>query len=279
MIFEHTSYRQYLRDVLASRIQKNPSYSLRAMARSLGLAQSQLSEVMSGKANLSIARALRVTQSLQLEPTESDYFCWLLQLEVESDPRTRDALLSKVSALRQAQSVGPIHDLTIDQFKQISDWYHSAILELPSLKHVELNAEGVASALGISKLDAQVAIDRLVRLDLLEPLSPNRYRRVHPTLQVRSEVPNSALRTFYRQMFEKASSALDTQTPSERLSGYETLAFSPEALPEVKDALEQFFQQVLRISKKYPEKRAVYHLLVHFFELTQKTSRTKGKRK
>jgi uncharacterized protein (TIGR02147 family) len=276
MIFEHTNYRNYLKELLAERIQKNPAYSLRAMAQNLGLVNSQLSEVINGKANLSLTNALKVAHKLGLSDSESEYFCWLLQLEAESDLVAREVILGKVNRLRQAQVARPMHDLTVDQFKQISDWHHSAILELVSLDGFELSPENVAEALGISKLDAGVAIDRLERLELIERSESGSYRRVHQALVVRSPVQNAAMRNFYRQMMQKASDALESQTPDQRLSGYETLTFSSEALPEAREAIDQFFDEMIRISRKYPRKTEVYHLLVHFFNLIQGSGQGQG---
>lgn len=50
-------YRAFLNQKLKRRIEKNPAYSLRAMAKHLGLAPSMLSDVLSGKRNLSLDHA------------------------------------------------------------------------------------------------------------------------------------------------------------------------------------------------------------------------------
>ena len=40
-------------------------------------------------------------------------------------------------------------------------------------------------------------------------------------------------------------------------------------MPEIKQAVEEFFENVSRISNKHPKKQNVYHLLVHFFNVTK----------
>jgi uncharacterized protein (TIGR02147 family) len=273
MIFEHSNHRSYLRDVLSERIRKNPAYSLRAMARQLGLVCSQLSEVMSGKGGLSLASAIRVARKLELSEEETEYFCWLVQLEGETDPGVRETLVQKVNRLRSARNARPLQDLSVDQFRQIADWYHSAIIELAGLPGFEFAPAAIAAMLGITRLEAEVALERLERLELLYRDERGRWRRSEEDIQVRSPVRNAAMRMFYRQMMDKASAALETQTPDERLSGYETLTFSPEALPEARAAIDGFFEEMLRLSRKYPRNNHVYHLLVHFFDLTQGLSR------
>lgn len=76
------------------------------------------------------------------------------------------------------------------------------------------------------------------------------------------------MRNFFRQMMQKASEALETQTPKERVSGYETLAFSPEALPKAKEIIEKCFNEMITLGRQYPKKKDVYHLAIHFFNLT-----------
>src|SRR5262249_22825715 len=156
----------------------------------------------------------------------------LVQFESETDPRARDILLQKLNRVRAPHVKRPFNDLTVDQFKQISEWYHSAILELADVADFEFTPANIAGRLGISKLDAEVALERLSRLELLHRDENGKWKRIEGDLLFTSPVQNAALRSFYRQMMEKASEALEEQTPDERVSGYETLTFSKEALPE-----------------------------------------------
>jgi uncharacterized protein (TIGR02147 family) len=276
MLMEHANYRSYLRDLLAEKIQKNPAFSLRAMAQQLGLQSSQLSEVINGKANFSLSSAVKVANKIGLTGDEADYFCLLVQIEAEADLTSRDLLLQKLNRLRAPHIKRVVSDLTVDQFKQISEWYHSVILELADLADFYFTPQNIAKVLGISKLDAEVAVDRLARLELLIKTKKGGWKRIPEDLQVRSPVQNTALRAFYRQMLNKASDALDSQTPNERLSGYETLTLSKESLPEAREAYEKFFDEMVRISRKCSKKTAVYHVLVHCFNLTPKLT---GKKK
>jgi uncharacterized protein (TIGR02147 family) len=276
MLLEHVSYRSYLKALLAEKIQKNSAFSLRAMALQLGIQSSQLSEVINGRANFSLTSAVKVSNKIGLKEEETDYFCLLVQLESENDPATRDILLQKVNRARARQVQQPIQDLTVDQFKQISEWYHSAILELSDLTHFNFTPENIATTLAITKLEASVAIERLERLELLIKNENGGWTRTPEDIRVNSPHQNTALKTFYKQMLTKASDALDAQTPSERLSGYETMTFSEDAIPEAREAYEKFFSEMIRISKKCKQKTAVYHVLVHCFNLTQNL---KGKKK
>ncbi|MEK7692130.1 MAG: TIGR02147 family protein, partial [Bdellovibrionota bacterium] len=77
-VFQHSSYRPYLRSVLADRISRNPAYSLRSMASHLGMAPSSFSEVLKGRTGLSLQAAARIARKLGLSEDESEYFALLV---------------------------------------------------------------------------------------------------------------------------------------------------------------------------------------------------------
>ena len=267
MIFEHTHYRGFLRAVLSERLKKNPRYSLRAMAKQLGIQSSQLSEVLNGKANISIPNARRIALKLDLTKNEAEYFCLWVELETERDPLVREGLVSRMKDLNPEGR--KVSDLSVDLFRQISDWQHSAILELVNLKNFELAPDSISKKLGISKLEAQVSLDRLERLELLARDAQGKWYRPDNDIRFTAGNDKTALYAFYRQMFKKVSESLNTQKPgSERISGFQTIPLSKEALPEIDQAVDRFYEEIIRIARKYPNKDSVYNLMVHFINLT-----------
>jgi hypothetical protein len=64
-----------------------------------------------------------------------------------------------------------VHDLSLEVFRTLSDWYHLPILELTNVSSFELTPVSAAKALGISTAEAEAAIERLLRLELLEASS------------------------------------------------------------------------------------------------------------
>lgn len=180
MIYEHTSYRSYLKEVLADRTRKNPKYSLRAMAKQIGFASSSLSEVMSGTTNFSLKSARKLAAKLALASDETEYLCLLVQLESTREPEIRESLLERLTSLRPKKI--PMHDLSVDQFKQVSEWYYSPILEMIHLNNFEITPTSVSKKLGISKIEAEVAIERLIRLEFLEINKKDKLQAVHGRL-------------------------------------------------------------------------------------------------
>jgi uncharacterized protein (TIGR02147 family) len=276
MIFEHTSYRGYLRATLAERVGKNSKYSLRAMATQLGMAPSSLSQVIKGTKNLSLETALQVATRAGLKSKEIRYFCLLVQAENEKNPILKDSFIQQINQNRPG-SREKIRDLNVDQFKMISDWYHFPILELTKVADFEFNSKNIAKRLGISPVQAEAALERLERLMLLERGENGKYIEDTNRMVASSIAPNAALRSFHKQMLEKAIESLETQTHLEKVLGSETFAVDAEKINEAREIINDFFERMVKLCTESSKKSDVYHLGVQFFNLTQIKKNKKNK--
>lgn len=123
-------------------------------------------------------------KKLKLSKVESDYLCLLGQLESETDSELRENIVKELTRLNPVRI--PMQDLTIDQYKQISDWHQSAILELVYLDGFKFTPEKVAKKIGISKAEAELAKERLLHLELLSVSKDGTYQRQSGALQMRA---------------------------------------------------------------------------------------------
>jgi uncharacterized protein (TIGR02147 family) len=276
MIFECADYRTYLKRTLSERVLKNPSYSMRSLAKQLEMAPSMLSSVLNGKRNLSVENALKISGRLGLAENESEYLSLLVQLEGADTLERKSALQAKLKALNPEHGV---HDLTIDRFRMISTWYHLPILEMAEMNDGPLDSEKAAALLGISKIDAGLALDRLERLELLERDQMGRYRKVHDNLLAGSDMPDEGLRSYHRQMLEKAIVSIGEQSPQEKMIGSFNVAFDPALLGEAKRLQKDFFVKLGKLAERGRARRKIYHISQVFFDLTRSRSLAPTERK
>src|SRR5262249_9620587 len=141
-------------------------YSLRRLARDLGLAHSSLSAILAGKSDLSLQKAFQVAKALELNSTETDYFCLLVQERNIKEEATRAEIRKKIAKL-SARELSRPRTLSLMQFRAISEWHPFAILGLASLSGFVFNPSNVATRLGIPLIEAEIAITRLIKLGLL----------------------------------------------------------------------------------------------------------------
>lgn len=271
-VLDHQSYRTYLKSVLAETERTNPAFSLRAFALKLDLAPSYLSAILKGKKNLSHERAMNLASRLKLKAKEQEYFCLLVQIESTADPALKE------SYLKRAQSLNPrteIQNLSLDHFKVISDWYHFAILTSTELSNTEITAQNLTKLLGLSKPEAELALERLERLEMLEKDENGHYQKTNSNPRFVSESPNAALRKFHSQTLTKAIESLETQSPKEKIIGSETFAIDSGLLEEFRDLTERFFNEATALAQKSKKKDQVYHLGLQFFKFTQNSFKEK----
>lgn len=176
---EHNlGFRLLLQDEFSRRCRINPRYSVRAFARQLDLDSSTLSQILSGKRNLSGKQIKKLSEKSGIRP-----------------PATADV---------------PDFDLlALDSFSVISDWYHYAILDLTCLKSFKNNPKWIAAKLSISEPEARQAVERLIRLGMLKTAGGKLVKAKRFYTNYSEGVTSAAHREYQRQVIKKALEAID----------------------------------------------------------------------
>jgi uncharacterized protein (TIGR02147 family) len=245
-----------LREKLTERQLKNPSYSLRALARFLGFNPAILSMILNGKRQASAKVALQIADGLCLSPEE--------RLELfQSYAPSQNA--EKKSSAEIRQSV----ELQADTFRLISDWYHFAILSLAETQDFQSDATFVANRLGISKKLAEGALDRLLRLGLLEESEDGRLQVTGQNYTTSSDIKSLSLRKSHFKNLELAQRSLETDALEERDFSAVTMAIDPTLLPQAKARIRKFREELAAFLSS-GSKNEVYKMCVQLFPLTKK---------
>lgn len=245
--------RLLLEGEFARRCARNPRYSLRAFAQFLGVSHSLLSLVLSGKRPVSLKMLRRMAQALDMQG--------------EDNARLQLALGNSFAARIPTPD---FEQVSLDTFALIADWYHYAILSLLSLPKVKLEARYISRKLGISELQARLAIGRLKRLKLIEPCEGGAgWRQSTRPLKVENTVPHSATRQHQRQMLYKAEQSMENDPFEVRDLSSMTLAMDPIDLPYARKRIQQFRRQLVAELESRHTPRAVYHLAVQLYPVTK----------
>jgi len=266
MIFNHSDYRSYLREVYTNQLAKNPSYSLRAFARKLGMAPSSLSEILSGKKRISHEMALKIAGQLNLKEKETRYFSLLADIESAGSESLREDLTKQIQKLNRHRAVAT---LDVEIFRAVSEWYHIALMEMTRLPHLDFEPRKLARQLGITAVEVNAAIQRLEKLELIEKDAKGRYRKVQDNVLFSTPGKNEALRKYHQQMLMQASKALEKQEPSERFVGSETFIFDEKLLGDANAILEECFEKMVELATRSKNPKHVFHLGIQLFSLTK----------
>lgn len=260
MIYDYESIATLLAAELRRRVQSNPSYSLRSFARNLHLSPGALSEILKGRRELSLRSVSAVAKAIGLNASEAKHLLRLAQ-NAKAEKAGEHEIL-KGPNLNADQRI-----LSEQIFSLVSEWYHFAILNLLECEDFKWSAVWISSRLGISRIQAQMAMDLLLRLRMVE-MKSGRYQGTSEHVVSSSEIPSEAIRKYHQQILNKASVALEAQAVAEREFSGIGLALDAALIPAIKKEIAEFQD---RLIGKYSrgKKRDVYFMEVAFFKLTQ----------
>jgi len=251
------NFRLFLQAELVRRCEKNPSYSLRAFARSLNIHHSALSRILRGKRGLSKNVFTTLAEALNLGPKETEAFKKNISFDDES-------------------SGADFQDLTIDTFTVISEWYHDAILELMQLKNFKTDPKWISKVLGITVSEVNIAIERLVRLDLIDINAKGEWisHAAHTEVGIDSPYTTAALRKYQKQILKMAIGSIDEISRDRRHNISSTVAIDTNDLDEVKKLINQFRRKLSKfVQRKNVKADQVYQLGICFYPLTKKNKK------
>lgn len=238
---------------------KNPSYSLRAFARRLGLVPSAMSELINGKRGISRKRAEALLDRLMLDPVAKENLLCTIPFSIR---RSRDPSLK----------TKPQTQLSVDHYHTIAEWYHFAILSLAETEGFRCKPEWIAKRLGISEAVAAQAIDRMLRLEMLEKISDKEWRTTGLSYNTSDHIANLSLRKAHHENLELAAESLNRDPVEQRDFVSTTMAIDPTLIPEAKRRIRQFHQELSAFLES-GKKTEVYKVSLQMIPLTVQEKR------
>ena len=248
-------YQIILENEFQCRLAKNAAYSMRSFARDLAISPSALSEIISGKRGLSVLKASSLVNQMDLPVKNKDIF-------IDSVKSTKARYKNKTK-----KNHSQFLQIQMDNFTVISDWYHFAILNLTKLEQFESNTNWIANRLGITEEETDKAIERLVRLSLLEKID-GQYKRVEKTLRTSEDVPSNAIKAHHKQILNKALLSVDNHTVKERALSATTIAIKKDKLDLAKQKIKKFREDMTECLGDEKAER-IYNLNIQFIPMDQ----------
>jgi len=252
-------FRLLLQESLIQKCQLNPSYSLRAYARSLGIASSALSSILNGKRPITEKMKVRLGMALGLSATDIE----TLQ-RGEYEPKVSN---KKTIQFRQ---------IALDTFAVISDWHHYAILELTQVKGFQSNPDYISKKLGVTKSEINFAIERLKRLGFLTEVN-GKWTDTTPNngfiTSVNDKKTSMASKKMQKQILEKSIEALEKVSPDKRSHTSITMAIDTADLLKAFEIIKNFRRNLNQNMDSASVKTNVYQLHIGFFPVEKEEER------
>lgn len=257
-----TNPRLLLQRELERRCQDNPKYSLRAFARALDLSPTILSLVLSGKRPLSRQSAHKIMNHLLLCPDERAVLLEWANTKPGKRKQPEEMLSDTIADDTN------IHQMSLDSFALISDWFHLAILSLLEISGARFDARWIARTLGISKIEAEAAMERLQRMGLIERIN-GRWKQATAPIRIGNDVPTAATKKFQRQLLLKAIESIENDPDETRDFSSMTLAMDPAQIPYARKRIRMFRRQLSDELEAMGAPKRVYKLTVQIFPVSR----------
>lgn len=259
-------YSNIIRRELELRTEKNTRYSLRAFAKSLGFEATVISQILSGKRIPSYKTAERLIQKLSLEPGQAkDFLASLAEVQKGRGLERMNQFMKETFAPSEVEG-STVQDLSIDYFRVIADWYHIAIMELTFVDGFQSNLNWIAKELEITVLEAKLAVERLLKLGLIESRNGKLIKTKERLTTADKAVTTPALRKHQKQLLNKAMHSLENDPIEIRSMSGMMMVADPSLIPEARKLIDECNKKVSRLLQS-GQKTQVYQLQVSLYPI------------
>lgn len=253
-------FRGWLQREFCKRRDKNPQYSIRAFAKYLNLAAPTVSHLLAGKRKPSPRFVTNLFKRLDATPGEQKLILSSLKSKTNlSDPELK-------SSARDYQLIA------LDAFKLIADWHHYAILEMTAVKGFKSDYAWIARQIGISVPEAQQAVERMIRLDLLEEKDGALIKTAGFVTNYDEGVTSSALKQLQRFVLQRALDSIDTVPAEDKDITSMTMAIDEKKIPEAKKLIKKFRRDLCAFMED-GERTRVFNLGIQLYPISKSSKK------
>lgn len=267
-LLDYLDYRQYLRDVYEWRKSRGEAFfSYRYMAARIGIDAGYLVKLLQGKVHLGESSIEPTMKLLHLEGKSAAFF---QQLVAFGKARTDRQINDEFHKLMAIKGIGA-RTLDEDRFAFYQSWHHSAIRALVGILPFRGDFASLAKRLSpaITEDQARDSIELLERLELIHKTPEGDWELTERFVTTGDGWRSQAVRAFQGQTLELAKESLERHSPEIRDISTVTVTLSREDMPELRERIAQFRQDILRMARESRHQEAVFQLNVQLFPLTE----------
>lgn len=256
----YRDFRAYLRDHYTWKKARRPGFSWRLLAKLAGLqSPNYLHLVATGKRNLAEESSARVASALGLEGDEAALFCALVSLDRAQDDLTRRNVEEKAAGLVQRLSR---QWLGAEQLDALRAWSTLVVFESLRLDSPPRDADAVATLLG--KRVSRAAVEASLRTLQDNGLVIMEAGRLRPGSSSEVGVSHTQspelTRRYFQECLEAWMDILPGVGPAEGMFRVVTLPTNIDCLPELKERVRAFQDEIVAWLEAQPGKDRVVQL-------------------
>lgn len=267
-IFEFSRIGAYLAAYVNWKKATTRQFSFQALARGMeGVSVSLLHMVARGERAPTQVLVHRLAKTLKLSQRELEFALALAAHERASTPSEQLYFGARLLSLKPRN----IHllDLLIHA-EVIGKWHNLAILEMAELSTFRDDPVWIAKRLdgAITPVEAKESLSLLLSTGHLRRREDGNLERAADGFRTAPSISPTFSRNCHRQMMERASASLDTQSPSERYFIGTSLAIDASQSARAGELIEEMRERLISELGNAPVRDEVYHLGIQWFRVT-----------
>jgi len=273
-IFEYTDYRKYLSDFYTYRKQKNRAFSHRYIQEKVGFKSTgHFSQILSGRANMSLLYADKMTQFLQLNEKESSYFHNMVLFNHADSEDEKKHYFEKMQEFKESV----IKLIESSQCEFYDKWYYAAIREVLNFFPFTGNYRelGVFLTPTVPASDVQHAVALLEKLQMIKIDELGVVHLCDPLISTSMNLPSPVINNCILNNIELSKNALTRFVKSERNFSWVTFSVSDKCYQSLVHELRGFRRHLMELIAKDEQPDRAYLLNFQLLPISQRNKRGK----
>ncbi len=237
--FEFPTTRTMLAEFISKKQSGRNSVSLRQFARNFGVSAAYLSRILAGKRKIPLSRVEQICERIDAPKDWKKLFRLVAAFEGSKGGEQNDFR----KQIKLLTTKHPEYSMVSDAcFQIICGWHHAAIIELTKINGFKSEPAWISARLGISLMDTQLAIDRLLRFGMLVEVR-GKIKAAAAGFAV-PDISSSAIKKFHEMMLGKALHALKYTPVSQRNFQSSIVASSKAKMVEANLRINHFLDEL-----------------------------------
>ena len=269
-IFKYQDYREFLRDWYLEAKKSRHSYSFRLFSKKAGFKTSNfMMLVMKGQRNLTEESLQKFIIGLGLNKQEQEFFRNLVFYNQAESHEDKNFYYQRLLQSKKFRQVKPIEKKQYDYY---SAWYHPVIRELVVSKDFDGTPEWLSRRLSppITLSQAEKSVKLLEDLGFIKKTAPNRWEQTSTIVSTGPELKSVVVHNYHKALLDLSKDVMDTLSINDRDTSALTLGVKRGRLPEIREKIREFRQEILKMVASDTEPEEVAQLHMQFFPVTKK---------
>lgn len=244
-----------LAHVLESKKELNKQYSMRSLAKKIGVDPGTLSRILKSERIPSMQLAQQIAAILNFDSEETKLFLdSLAQQKWSHQPENTAAQAS--------------YEVELEHYRFLSDWIHYAILELTFTHDFRYNNEWMAMRLNRSTKDVESAVKRLISLGLAKEDQGSLIKTNSRLTTSHKHKTTQPLKNLQKDLLQNALDCIDSVDFKDRASVSMTMAINVGNIEKAKSYFVEFSEKMCDLLEE-GEQTEVYNLIINLSPLTK----------